>query len=227
MHLSRFRPVFALLPLLTLGAVNAFAIDPDAKATAPAPATSPAEPASAPAATAPVSDAGDTEAKLAGALRSFTLVQNENDDLKAQIDKLTAAKAALEDQVAALKNAVPIAAQAQGLREQLRQTQEQLADLAAENARLRTAFALAGPAPGALAAPEPTRSAPPAAAAPAATKAEPAAARTYTVVAGDTLTKISQKYYGTPGKWQDILAANRDTLKSEKSLAAGQTIRIP
>ena len=36
MHLSRFRPVFALLPLLTFGAVNALALDPDAKATPPA-----------------------------------------------------------------------------------------------------------------------------------------------------------------------------------------------
>jgi LysM repeat protein len=226
MHLPRFRPVFALLPLLTLGAVNAFAIDPDAKATPPAPAASAAE--TTPAPVAPSSDASDTEAKLAGALRSFTLVQNENDDLKAQVDKLTAAKAALEDQVASLKTAVPIAAQAQALREQLRQTQEQLASLAAENARLRTAFALAGPAPGALPAPEPTRMAAPApTAAPAETTAGPAAVRTYTVVAGDTLTRISQKYYGTPGKWQDILAANRDTLKSEKSLAVGQTIRIP
>ena len=103
-----------------------------------------------PAPVAPPTDASDTEAKLAGALRSFTLVQNENDDLKAQVDKLTAAKAALEDQVASLKNVVPTAAQVPALREQLRQTQEQLASLAAENARLRTAFALAGPAPGAL-----------------------------------------------------------------------------
>jgi len=87
MHLSRLRSAFALLSLLALGSVSVLA-DP-----APMPSARVAAP----------TDASDTEAKLAGALRSFTLVQKENDDLKAQVDKLTAAKAALEDQVAALK----------------------------------------------------------------------------------------------------------------------------
>jgi nucleoid-associated protein YgaU len=47
------------------------------------------------------------------------------------------------------------------------------------------------------------------------------------VVEGDTLTKISRKYYGTSGRWEDILKANRDILKDEKSLAVGSSLKIP
>jgi len=28
---------------------------------------------------------------------------------------------------------------------------------------------------------------------------------------GDTLTRISQKFYGTPSRWPEILAANKQT----------------
>jgi nucleoid-associated protein YgaU len=61
----------------------------------------------------------------------------------------------------------------------------------------------------------------------AATPPPPPAARTYVVAEGDTLTRISRKFYGTPGRWEDILNANRDILKDEKSLAVGSTLKIP
>ncbi|MSU69733.1 MAG: LysM peptidoglycan-binding domain-containing protein [Opitutaceae bacterium] len=188
----------------------------------------------APGKTLAAESAADTEAKLAGALRSFTLVQNENDDLKAQAEKYSVEKAGLvaqlATQLATLKNAVPLAAQAQSLREQLRQTQAQLAALSEENARLRTAIALSGPAPGALPSPVTIRSAapvPPMAAGAGNPPAVAPAPQTHTIAAGDTLTRIAQKYYGTPSRWPEILAANRDTLRDEKSLSVGQTIRIP
>jgi len=222
MHLPRFCPALAALTLLTLAPSRGLADEP-AAAPGPVAATATTTPAEGVAAI-PMSD---TESKLAGALRSFTLVQNENDDLKAQNDKLTAEKSALAAELAAAKTALPIAAQAEGLREQLRQTQGQLAVYAEENARLRTALALAGPAPGALAAPEPSRAVPPP---PMPAKAEPmpaATARTYTVAAGDTLTRISQKFYGTPSRWPEILAANKPPLKDEKGIFVGQTIKIP
>lgn len=49
----------------------------------------------------------------------------------------------------------------------------------------------------------------------------------YTVVGGDTLTRISRKVYGTESRWMDIYQANRDTLSSPNSLRVGQTLRIP
>jgi nucleoid-associated protein YgaU len=51
--------------------------------------------------------------------------------------------------------------------------------------------------------------------------------RTYTVVAGDTLVRISQKVYDTQGRWMDIYQANRDTLDSPNALRPGQVLRIP
>ncbi len=49
----------------------------------------------------------------------------------------------------------------------------------------------------------------------------------YTVEAGDTLTKISQKVYGTSSRWQDIMAANGAILPSPNSLKPGQILTIP
>ena len=51
--------------------------------------------------------------------------------------------------------------------------------------------------------------------------------RTYTVVGGDTLTRISQRVYGSPGRWMDIYQANRDTMDSPNSLRVGQVLRLP
>ncbi len=51
--------------------------------------------------------------------------------------------------------------------------------------------------------------------------------RTHTVQAGDTLSTISARYYGTPSRWIDIYQANRDRLRSENALKVGQEIRIP
>ncbi len=42
-----------------------------------------------------------------------------------------------------------------------------------------------------------------------------------------TLSSISQRYYGTPSRWQEILAANSDVLRGSTSLVAGRTLRIP
>jgi nucleoid-associated protein YgaU len=51
--------------------------------------------------------------------------------------------------------------------------------------------------------------------------------RFHTVAIGDTLSKISLQYYGTTARWTDILAANRDLLRDERSLVAGRILRIP
>ena len=49
----------------------------------------------------------------------------------------------------------------------------------------------------------------------------------YHVVAGDTLTKISTKFYGDPGKSDIIYDANKDMMKSPNDLKIGQTLVIP
>jgi nucleoid-associated protein YgaU len=75
----------------------------------------------------------------------------------------------------------------------------------------------ASSAPAAPAAPRPLASSPPVVPAP----------RIHTVVEGDSLTRISVRYYGTGARWQDIYEANREVLRGENSLRPGQRLRIP
>ena len=64
--------------------------------------------------------------------------------------------------------------------------------------------------------------------APPSTSREPADhPHSYTVAAGDTLSRISTKVYGSSGRWMDIFQANRDTLSSPNALKVGQELRIP
>jgi len=49
----------------------------------------------------------------------------------------------------------------------------------------------------------------------------------YTVQSGDTLAKISIKFYGTSARYLDIYEANRDKLASPSSLEVGQELVIP
>ncbi|MDB6126758.1 MAG: Peptidoglycan-binding LysM [Verrucomicrobia bacterium] len=51
--------------------------------------------------------------------------------------------------------------------------------------------------------------------------------RRHTVVKGDTLFSLAQKYYGNRSKWRDIFDANRDVLPSQNSLRLGMEIKIP
>lgn len=58
-------------------------------------------------------------------------------------------------------------------------------------------------------------------------KKEPATASTYTVQAGDSLWKISQKLYGDGNQWRRIYEANKDTIKNPDVIHPGQTFTIP
>ncbi len=49
----------------------------------------------------------------------------------------------------------------------------------------------------------------------------------YTVVAGDSLSKISKKVYGDANKYQAIFEANKDQLADPDKIKVGQTLRIP
>ncbi len=70
-------------------------------------------------------------------------------------------------------------------------------------------------------------SATPTPAVPAATTPPVAGARRHTVQPGDTLSKISQQYYGNRTRWRDIYAANRGVMNSESDLKVGMTLRLP
>lgn len=56
---------------------------------------------------------------------------------------------------------------------------------------------------------------------------EIAITQTYVVQKGDTLQKISQKFYGTTKKYLYLYENNRDVLKSKDSLRVGQKLVIP
>ena len=100
----------------------------------------------------------------------------------------------------------------------------------------------ADPAPAApVAAPVPSSAAvPPAPATPAVTAPAPAApaagkhARswapaqcfTYTIVSGDTLSEIAERY-GVPGGWPALADANQDIIANPDLIFPGQNIRIP
>lgn len=50
----------------------------------------------------------------------------------------------------------------------------------------------------------------------------------HTIVKGDTLFSLAQRYYGNRSKWRDILAANRDVLANENTpLRIGMELKIP
>lgn len=78
-----------------------------------------------------------------------------------------------------------------------------------------------GPSPGPLPGPTPPIPPPPG-------PAPGPAAVTYTVRAGDNLSLISQRHYGTQARWKDIYAANRAVIGANPNLIRpGQVLTIP
>ena len=188
----------------------------------------------------------DTQTQLIAALQGAKMLRDENDQLKT-------AKTDLEGELTKAKAAAPLAAQAQTLREQLAQTQAQASALTEENLQLKTRLGIAAnaprlaaqtttsgpaaPSPVTTTAPRPTGSpvtatfvvTPPGNPASAITRSPSSggAPRYHTVTGGDTLSKISTAYYGNPGRWAEILVANRDVLGEDNNLVIGRQLRIP
>jgi nucleoid-associated protein YgaU len=196
-----------------------------------------AQPAPAPAAAPDTSTLADTQDKLATALRSFQVLQDENAALKASVDKLTSDNASMSQQldsahatISTLQVQAAATSQIDPLRTELRQAQDEASQLANENSQLRTKLSLQGVGPSSLK-PVPMRPGTPEAAAAAAPIPTPTPVapetKTYVVAEGDTLTKISRKFYGSSSHWEEILKANHDVMKDEKSLVVGSTIKIP
>jgi len=53
------------------------------------------------------------------------------------------------------------------------------------------------------------------------------AGRSYTVVSGDSLSKIAKHEYGDANAWHRIYEANRDIIKDPDLIYPGQTLKIP
>lgn len=51
--------------------------------------------------------------------------------------------------------------------------------------------------------------------------------KTYTVAAGDSLSKIAKKVYGDAKQWKRIFEANRDQISNPDLIHPGQVLRIP
>ena len=69
--------------------------------------------------------------------------------------------------------------------------------------------------------------APAAAAAAAAAGGSSSAGRTYVVKPGDSLSKISQEFYGHANQYMKIFEANRDRLSDPDKVRAGMELVIP
>ncbi|WP_157263745.1 peptidoglycan-binding protein LysM [Azohydromonas aeria] len=58
-------------------------------------------------------------------------------------------------------------------------------------------------------------------------QAAEAPAQFHTVASGDTLSKISAKFYGSPNEYQRIFEANKPMLSDPNKIYPGQVLRIP
>lgn len=55
----------------------------------------------------------------------------------------------------------------------------------------------------------------------------PIATQTYTVVKGDSLSKIAKQFYGSANRWHEIFDANRDQISNPDLIKPGQVLKIP
>jgi nucleoid-associated protein YgaU len=62
---------------------------------------------------------------------------------------------------------------------------------------------------------------------PVTAKATKPGAQEYTVKLGDTLSKLAERFYNSPYKWEKIYEANKDTLKNPHYIYVGQKLTIP
>ena len=51
--------------------------------------------------------------------------------------------------------------------------------------------------------------------------------KSYTIVAGDSLSKIAKREYGNANDWPRIFEANKDQIKDPNKIYPGQLLRIP
>ena len=51
--------------------------------------------------------------------------------------------------------------------------------------------------------------------------------QSYTVVSGDSLSKIAKHFYGDASKWNGIWEANKTHIKNPDLIQVGQVLNIP
>jgi chromosome segregation ATPase len=182
--------------------------------------------------------AAERNAALIGLSR---IKQEELDELQKSLTATDSERAALAGRIAAAEklaaeaNAASQAgreasAQLASMREQLRNAQNQVGQLAAENIQLknRPAGDVAGGAGAPLVLSAPRR--PAATSSPTSTPvraSQVAEARIHTVAEGETLTRIARRYYGSSERWAEIYDANRASLPNPAALTIGMKLRIP
>ncbi len=166
-----------------------------------------------------------TAAKLADAGKVSDERATAGTRLQADLDAIRAAATRLTTELATT-------------REQARLAQDAAASAAADNQYLKTRLAFADPTAAAATTSAPSRApivdAVPAALAPSITvaSAQPPSVSTvepriHTVAAGDTLSGLAKKYYGSAARWTAILDANRAVLKNPNILPVGSKLKIP
>ncbi len=197
----------------------------------------------------------DVEARLNTAVSDNTALNTQLQNALAEL-KAREAQLVDTDKEAGLakQSSLNSSIEATALRDQLRQTQAQMISVIEENSQLKTKLAVIAPQPAsslgtpirpgtaaaqaaitlppAIAPSAPTRSAPATRAAPAVSVTVPASVavpevRTHIVAEGDSLSRISRKYYGTAERWNEIFEANRNILSNPSKLPAGASLRIP
>ena len=150
--------------------------------------------------------------QLANAQRDLAALRDENARLTGTMQALerdrSARLAQLQDENSAISARLR---QAQGTLDQIASAARVISGNAAANPYAATAVPTLGPSTPASPAPAPAA----------------AVTRIHTVGEGDSLTRISLRYYGTPNRWQEIYDANRDVLKGENALRPGQRLKIP
>ncbi len=178
---------------------------------------------------------GELAAHLSTALRSYQLLEDENDRLKVLADKLTAEQALLATRLAGadaratelseqLTAAAATARLMETLRTQLRQTQDQLSAVIQDYTQLRDRVALVAPAAAVSAQSLRTL----AAVGPLGRVDLKTPGRAlHTVVEGETLSGIAGRYYRNSQRWPEIFEANRNLLTDERSLRIGMELHIP
>ena len=180
--------------------------------------------------------------RLNTALRSYQLLQDENDRLKVLAEKLTAEQALLATRIAGadarvaelseqLTASAATARLVETLRTQLRQTQDQLSAVILDYTQLRDRVALVAP-PGtgsvqSLRTPAANITVPAAAASLVPVDLKTPERTLHTVAEGETLSGIARRYYRNSQRWPEIFEANRNLLTDERSLRIGMELRIP
>ena len=59
------------------------------------------------------------------------------------------------------------------------------------------------------------------------TSSAPMTSQSYTVVSGDSLSKIAKRFYGNANRWHEIYEANKSKIKDPDLIKPGQVLVIP